>query len=187
MRAHVDFEAGAEDRYLSLRGSGVLARARRFDDRVRAAEWATAEIYWRSSDGSATRAARQLYRLDREIRRATAIVHATRFRGLPPPTPLRDGRLEIQRASAGSLDLVLSAIGIVSIVLLSQPVQLLMTTRALVGDGIRVVAWLGHMGSPPKEPDLFIELPSGGRIVGRNRIEIRGYRPDGSSDVIIAE
>ena len=178
----------AEARYLGLRASGALADARRFDAQVREARWATASLTWHTPVLGATSAGRQLYQLDREIRRATAIVRAPSFRGLPAPLSLRDGRLEIEDARSGSLDLVLHAVGIVSLVLLSNPVQLVLTTRALVGDAIRVRAWLARVsGNTEANPQLQIDLPGGGRVVAKRRLEVRGYRPDGSIDVIIAE
>lgn len=178
----------AEARYLALRASGALADARRFDAQIRAARWSSASIAWRTPARGATTAGRQLHQFDRELRRATAIVRASSFRQLPGPLSLRDGRLEIREAQAGSLDLVLDALGIVSLVLLSNPVQLVLTTRALLGDALRVRGWLAGVGrATAGDPQLSIDLPDGGRVSAKHRLEVRGYRPDGSIDVIIAE
>lgn len=185
-RLDVWLDDGAGKRYLALRSSGAIAKARRFDARVRERAWQSAQIRWRTPERNATRAARQLYRLDLEIRRATNVLRSRSFRELPPAIPLRDGGLEIREANAGSLDVVLQAVGIVSLVLLSNPVQLALTTRALVGDALRLRAWLGGR-SEDDRPDLVLELPGGGRVRARHRLVIEGVSADGGIDRVEAE
>jgi hypothetical protein len=47
---------------------------------------------------------------------------------------------------------------------------------------------LARVGEPAAaDPQLQIDLPGGGRVFAKRRLEVRGYRPDGSIDVIIAE
>lgn len=179
-------EQASTERYVRLRGSGALAEARRFDLRIRQAEWTRAEVLWRTDNQAATPASRELYRFDREMRRAAVIVRSREFRRMPAPLPLRDGRLEIRSAQVGSFELTFDAVGIVAMVLLSDPMQLALTTRALVGDALRVSGWL-HGLSHDKAPNAVIELPGGGRVSARHRLEIKGFRPDGSIDSIVAE
>jgi hypothetical protein len=95
----------------------------------------------------ATPAALALYALDRETRRATVILQqgfgtdepretvARTFR----PLPVKDGGLALNSAQFASADLFLVAFGVVSQALLSNPVQLTLTVKELLGWGRLVV------------------------------------------------
>jgi hypothetical protein len=86
---------------------------------------------------------------DRECRRAVALL---RLRGrivhLPRPIPLRDGHLTVVDAAAGSVDLVIEAVGVVALVLTSNPVQLLLTADAILGKVRSVRAWMRQRSDP---------------------------------------
>jgi hypothetical protein len=61
---------------------------------------------------------------------------------------LRDGRFEIVAASAGSLEVVFDAVGLLAMVLLSNPVQLLLTADALLGHLRSARVWMRRRSDP---------------------------------------
>lgn len=138
----------ALDRYLRLRGSGGLAPARDFDRQLGTGPIPT------SSRTLVSVAAVDLYHagvglalLDRELRRATVLVRRKgRIDELPRPLALADGRLRIREASAGSLDILVDPLGAMADVLLSHPVQLLLTAGALIGWVRTVRGWVRQSG-----------------------------------------
>jgi hypothetical protein len=75
---------------------------------------------------------------DREARRATRML-LTGESAKVRPLPMSQGGFQVREASTGSVDFIFDAIGQTAQVLLSDPVQLILTTRALIGD----VRWLG--------------------------------------------
>jgi hypothetical protein len=171
-----------------LRASAGYEQARRLDALLRESEPATTELTWHSPTASAYRVGADLQVLDRELRRAAAIV-ANWQEGEPLPRPVsaQQGHLEISSSSAGSFDAVLGAVGVVSMVLLSDPVQLLLTTQALIAAPFSVKAWLKRKRSEPlPEPTATLEFPGGARATGR-RIQFHRTYADGTEDLIIVE
>lgn len=87
----------------------------------------------------------RLVEFDRESRRAGALVQARwADRGIPRPLPPGNSALTVAAARAGSADFLVWAVGAVSDLLLSSPVQLAITTQALVGNAARLRVWVGR-------------------------------------------
>ena len=126
--------------------------------------------------------------LDRELRRAAAFVQGWQEdRPLPRPLTVQQGGLDISSSSAGSFDAVLQAVGAVSMVLLSDPVQLLLTAQALISEPFTLKAWLRRRhGDPIGAPSVTLELSGGTKATGR-RIQFRRLYADGSEDLIVVE
>jgi hypothetical protein len=144
--------------------------------------------------GAATPAALALYAVDREMRRAAQILrsgfqteHAQRsiartFR----PTPVERGGLTIQTTEPGSLDFLLAAFGAVAHVLLSDPVQVAVTTKELLGWAGRLVITVtrpfrrnpvtvyestGRLGVKADSQGIeFDSVPQGTRVVIEHRL-----------------
>jgi hypothetical protein len=133
------------ERYLAARRRGELSHGRRFDRSLSEREAQSALLIWRVGGRGAYHSAAAIARYDREVRRATAII---RERGttesLPAPLPLVDGGLAIEGARAGSLDLVMTTYGLVTLVMLNDPLQLLITADWLLGRRAVVRAWVGR-------------------------------------------
>jgi hypothetical protein len=177
-----------ESLYLALRSSGAFAEARGLDVQLRASTPVETQLLWHSPTASAYRVGADLQVLDRELRRAAAIVTDWQ-EGLPLPKPLpaQQGHLEIASSEAGSFDAVLAAVGIVSTVLLSDPVQCLLTAQALISAPFSLKAWLKHRhGDPIGPPTATLEFPGGARATGRRIQFIRTYA-DGTEDLIVVE
>lgn len=137
------------ERYLDGRRLGYLAAARRIDAIVKDTRPSAAIVGWITESKAAYRAGESLALFDREMRRAAVLSRAERApRAEPRPLPLRQGRLEIARATEGSLELVLVGVGLLGQVLLSDPVQLVLTAEALLGHAVRARAWLRRRGDP---------------------------------------
>jgi len=135
--------------YLAARHRGSLAAARRLDSDLDRESPVSSFLTWSSRQETAYSSAAQFAQFDRELRRATAIVRAERRVEFPPsPVSLSDGGLSFREARVGSLEFALDAFGLVAMVLLSDPVQLLLTTQALLGKAVRVRAWLENRGDP---------------------------------------
>ncbi len=177
-----------ESLYLALRSSGAFAQARNLDARLREAAPVETQLLWHSPTASAYRVGADLQVLDRELRRAAAIVQGWQEDGaLPRPITVRQGHLEIESSEAGSFDAVLAAVGIVSTVLLSDPIQCLLTAQALISAPFSLKAWLKRRhGDPIGPPTATLELPGGARATGRRIQFIRTYA-DGTEDLIVVE
>jgi hypothetical protein len=174
--------------YRALRSSAVFAQAQGLDAQLRESEPVETQLLWHSPTASAYRVGSDLQVLDRELRRAAAIVQGWQ-EDLPLPRPVsaQQGHLEIASSVAGSFDAVLAAVGIVSTVLLSDPVQLLLTAQALISAPFSVTAWLKRKhGDPIGPPTATLELPGGARATGR-RIQFRRTYADGTEDLIVVE
>jgi hypothetical protein len=177
-----------ESLYRALRASAVFEQARSLDAQLRRLEPVATQLLWHSPTASAYRVGADLQVLDRELRRAAAIVQGWQ-EDLPLPRPLsaQQGHLEIASSSAGSFDAVLGAVGAVSMVLLSDPVQLLLTAQALISEPFTVKAWLKRRhGDPIGQPTATLELPGGARATGR-RIQFSRTYADGTEDLIVVE
>jgi hypothetical protein len=136
-------------RVTSLRQSGALAPARRLDRQLGSREPSRVLTEWRAVTTAAYTLGVQIAAYDREMRRAAEIVRVRgRLRDLPTQLPLRDGRLIVAEAGVGSLDLLLEAVGVLSMVLLSDPVQLLLTADALLGKVRNARAFLNRRADP---------------------------------------
>jgi hypothetical protein len=87
-----------ESLYLALRSSGAFAQAQSLDVQLRAvrARWST-ELLWHSPTASAYRVGADLQVLDRELRRAAAIVQ-----GLAGGSPSPEARCPRSRATSRS-------------------------------------------------------------------------------------
>jgi hypothetical protein len=94
-----------------------------------------------------------MYAVDRELRRAVRVVgweFEPRREGRTlalafPPLPISQGGLSIEETEAGSLEVLFAAVGAVMQALLSQPVQLAVTVRELLG-------WAGDLVVVVKRP-----------------------------------
>ncbi len=175
-------------RYRALRASEAYAQARDLDARIRESEPVETELLWHSPTASAYRVGADLQELDRELRRAAAIVRDWHEdRPLPRPLPVQQGGLDIETSSAGSFDAVLQAVGAVSLVLLSDPVQLLLTAQALIAEPFSIKAWLKRKPADPiGAPTVTLEFPGGAKATG-HRIQFRRSYADGSEDLIVVE
>jgi hypothetical protein len=184
----LDGQDSEESRYRALRASDAFARVRDLDAQLRLSEPIETELLWHSPTASAYRVGADLQVLDRELRRAAALVRDWRAdRPLPRPVPAKEGGLEIESSSAGSFDAVLQAVGAVSVVLLSDPVQLLLTAQALISEPFSVKAWFKRRHDDPLEaPAVSLVLPGGAKATGR-RIKLRRRYADGSEDLIVIE
>jgi hypothetical protein len=109
-------------------------------------------------------------------------------------------------AGIGSFEVELGAVGVVAMVLLSDPVQLLLTAQALVAMPSTIRAWIRRRrGDREQEPDLellelarldpaeflgapsqVLEIPGGGLARG-HRILMRRRHPDGTEDLFLIE
>lgn len=177
-----------DSRYRALRSSPVYAQAQGLDAQLRQSEPIETQLLWHSPTAAAYRVGSDLQVLDRELRRAAAIVQTWQEdRPLPRPVSAQEGHLEIESSTAGSFDAVLSAVGVVSMVLLSDPVQLLLTAQALISAPFSVKAWLKRRhGDPIDSPTATLELPGVARATGRRIQFIRTYA-DGTEDLIVVE
>jgi len=175
-------------RYRALRSSDAYAQARKLDDQLRQSKPTETQLRWHSPTASAYRVGADLQVLDRELRRAAAIVVGWQEDSpLPRPVPAQQGHLEISSSAAGSFDAVLDAVGVVSMVLLSDPVQLLLTAQALIAVPFSVRAWLKRKHTDPLGvPTASLEFPGGARATGR-RIQFRRTYADGTEDLIVVE
>ena len=179
----------AEDsRYRALRSSRIYAQARELDVQLRQSAPIETQLIWHSPTASVYRVAYDLQVLDRELRRAAILVQGWHEdRPLPRPLPVKQGHLDIESSSVGSFDAALVAVGVMSMVLLSDPVQLLLTAQALMAAPFRIKAWLKRkQGDPIGPPTATFELPGGGKATGQ-RIEFRRMYADGSEDFIVIE
>jgi hypothetical protein len=186
-----DGAQGREDgaaRYRALRSSDAYAQARDLDARIRLSEPVETELVWHSPTASAYRVGNDLQVLDRELRRAAAFVQGWQEdRPLPRPLSVQQGGLDIASSSAGSFDAVLQAVGAVSMVLLSDPVQLLLTAQALISEPFTLKAWLNRrQGDPIGPPTVTLQLSGGTKATGR-RIQFSRRYADGSEDLIVVE
>ena len=148
-------------RYRELRSSGFLAQVRRLDAAMNGGRRDSVDtLTWRIDTSQVFGAAHGLAMFDREIRRASVLLHDwDPSKEFPRPLPIRDGHLIIDEAGAGSLDVVLSAVGVVSVVLLSDPVQLLLTAQALIAMPYSVRAWLRqHRGTEQQSSRELLDL-----------------------------
>jgi hypothetical protein len=151
----------------------------------------TAEVRLLSSLERATPVGLMLYKLDLEVRRAMEIVR-NEFSAPPKdqtvwrtfrPMRVRDGGLALAGAEIGSVDLLLVGFGAVGHVLLSDPVQLALTVKELLGLGRRcVVSVKGRLDPAPREvwrtEDSRIEAPEAvSREATPGRIRIRTDLP----------
>lgn len=82
---------------------------------------------------------------DREMRRAVALIEApSSSRGLPRPLPAQRAGLQVETAQKGGVDLILTGLGLVGTALLADPVQLLLTTEALLNKAARLRVWFAR-------------------------------------------
>lgn len=153
-----DFLAGAE-----------MSRARQFDASLRSREIVGSRTSIYLAYAELGRVAARLTELDRELRRASGILAPeaaagvdslfvareaegelrTAFlekrrkgRGLPPPVPVERAGFEIEAAETGSFELSLEAIGVLGLVLSSEPVTTFLTTMSLLDRWARLRAWV---------------------------------------------
>lgn len=91
----------------------------------------------------ATRLGADLVDLDRELRRATVVLAGsmTVRRHIPSPLPVSEGGLTIREVDVGSTETLVEAYGVVRDLLLSHPLQLLLTTQALRHNAAVIRAW----------------------------------------------
>jgi hypothetical protein len=128
----------------------------------------------------ATPFALTLYGLDRELRRSVRLVEseyrtkrtADTIAAAYSPLPVSEGGLALDRARAGSLISDLSPYGAVAAFLLSDPVQLVLTVRELLGWTGQVITRVRRAGSPDIDivgtPDQSVSV----------RLSKRGVRVD---------
>lgn len=136
------------------------------------------------------RVARDAVVLDRELRRACAVIEV-RAESVPTPLPTKANALEIRSASAGSLDLWIAPTGMVLEFLLSNPIQVLLTLQALFSNGSRVLMKL--RGRPEKI--LHDKLPTPTAIISTGQslatlygsVTVKQQDPNGTIFTYIAE
>jgi hypothetical protein len=139
----------ARARYLRLRSRDGLIPAKRIDDELRATEANESFALVSVDSGRAYSVGQVLVELDRELRRAAALVQQSgKVESLPRPIPQREGGLEIIDAAPGSFDAIVQGVGVISVVLLSQPVQTLLTLSALIGKIRSIQVWLKQRNDP---------------------------------------
>lgn len=130
----------------SYRQRAAVRQARDFDRWIEGREVEAIWLRYRLLPTTQlTRVGNAVADFDREMRRAAAVVSAPwADRGVPRPLPVQRAGLRIVTARSGSLDLLLDGIGGVASTLLSSPVQLLLTTQALLGNAARIRVWWGR-------------------------------------------
>ena len=162
-------------------------------------------------DAQVSRAGWALYDLDRETRRSvrviagrgeldvpreiprvvqTEIASARRAtsRGLVRPSPIEAGGFQVLRAEPGSAQFLLDTYGLLTTVLLSNPVQFVLTLHAILGWPARVIVrhWPRGRGEEPvvRRLDEEIQIEDGGLRVGASlpagsRLRLRYKSPEG--------
>lgn len=145
--------AGASERLRALQSDSILERARDLDRALSERVPSQTVVYWRATPTQASALGYRLATFDRECRRATRILTAPSAQ-LPRPERMSRAGFEVTDAGPGSLELVLLALGVTADVLLSRPVQLILTTRALIGDVRRVASWVGRQLPISSRPSL---------------------------------
>lgn len=143
---HTDLTLHHDTSMASYRQRAAVRQARDFDRWIGGREVEAIWLRYRLlPTGQLTRVGNAVADFDREMRRAAAVVSAPwGNRGVPRPLPVQRAGLRIIAARSGSLDLLLDGTGAVASVLLSAPVQLLLTTQALLGNAARVRVWWGR-------------------------------------------
>ena len=140
-------EAGSaatlERRLRALSTSGLLDEARRLDGRLADLPAEQTFVFWRASSPLAY-GLHLLPEFDREARRASQMLLWSKEKTIPRPLQIGEAGFQVQDAAPGSVDFLLGAIGVTAQVLLSNPVQLVLTIQALIGDVHGFVGWLGH-------------------------------------------
>jgi hypothetical protein len=121
-----------------------------------------------------------LWVLDREFRRAAAIVGARAYHGLPAPLSTRYGGLSIREANVGSLELILDPYGVLRDLLLSDPLQMAVTAYALLGGARKILARLTPPppGKPPEQP-VSVIIPGKVRVTAPADAEVHVLLPGG--------
>jgi hypothetical protein len=169
------------------------------------------EARLRLLDSQASHAGWALYDLDRESRRAMRVMtgrgafeptvretpvlraeveraRAATPRSLLRPSPIQYGGFQLRHAEPGSTEFYLDAYGLVGSVLLSDPVQFVLTLKSILGWPTRVI--LRHLPvgtSAPVERDLDEEfafhdqeLRVGAHLQPGSRLRLHYKRADGS-------
>jgi hypothetical protein len=144
---------GTPGRLRALEDSGILGHARDLDGQLAQRVPSQSLLFWQATSTHASAVGYRLAAFDRESRRATRMLVTAEPR-LPRPLPMSQGGFAIDDASPGSLELILVGLGVTAQVLLSQPVQLVLTARALVGDVRRVASWIGRRLPTAPRPSL---------------------------------
>jgi hypothetical protein len=174
--------AAAEERYGYVRQRGALAPSRRFDELIRQFQPVDVQVLLHRDDVGATAVGRNLWLLDREVRRAAAIVRQRPFRSFPRPLPPSRSGLRVADTRPGSLDLLLEPFGLVRDLLLSDPVQMTLTFFTLMG-GVR---WLRARRRPPDQAKreegeaVSIHMPRKLRVTAPANARVRVRLADGS-------
>ncbi len=115
-------------------------------------------VYWEEASGLASVGGARLVDFDREARRATALLGAEageREQGPGRPEPIGSAGFQVVGSATGSLDFLLAPMGLTIAVLMSDPVQFLLTTQALLTDAAWVVRVWRKAGLPlPPHPSV---------------------------------
>lgn len=143
---HTDLTLHRDTSMASYRQRAAVRQARDYDRWIRGREIEAIWLRYRLLPAAQlTRIGNAVADFDREMRRAAVVVSAPwGDRGVPRPLPVQHAGLRIVAARSGSLDLLLDGTGGVASALLSTPVQLLLTTQALVGNAARIRVWWGR-------------------------------------------
>jgi len=139
--------ASEDRRVVALKQGTAPAGVRKLDNLIGRADTIVVATIWHSPGSAAYSIGADLADYDREARRAAALIRQPAHE-FPRPIALRDGRFNIVDAAPGSLSLAIDAVGILGMVLLSHPVQLLLTTDAILGKLRTVRAWVGRRSDP---------------------------------------
>lgn len=134
--------ATLERRLHALRTSGLLDDAQRLDELLAGRPAEQTFVFWRASSPLAY-GLHLLPEFDREARRASQMLWS-KEETILRPLQIGEAGFEVQDAAPGSVNFLLGAIGVTAQVLLSNPVQLVLTIQALIGDVHGFVGWLGH-------------------------------------------
>ena len=128
----------------ALEQSGIMREAKTLDDSVRETRPVAATLYWEVNSSLASIAAYRLGDFDREARRATEWILKD-SPNLPRPLPIGRAGFDTIDSATGSFDVLLGPIGLTAAVILSNPVQFLLTVQALAVDAKWIVrAWSSH-------------------------------------------
>jgi hypothetical protein len=137
--------------------SDAMALARNLDLELRSEATGGSLVYWEEASALAAIGGARLADFDREARRVTALLSGDReaATAIARPEPIGRAGFNVVDSATGSLDFLLAPMGLTAVVLMSDPVQFLLTTQALLTDAAWVVRVWKKAGLPlPPHPSV---------------------------------